>query len=57
MAAEAVLTMVSAGVSTGMVMAQPGSGLSNGQVLPGSVEVTKLTISLPPVSGLRTVTE
>ena len=49
--------MVRAGVSTGIVTVQPGLGLSNGQVLPGSVEVTKLTISLPPVSGLRTVTE
>ena len=52
----AVLVMVRAGIRSVTVAVQAGAGLSDGQVLPGSVEVTKLTRRLSPVSGFLTVT-
>ena len=52
----AVLTMVSAGVSTGTVRLQPALELAGGQLLPGSVEAATVARLLSPVSGLFTVT-
>ena len=40
-----------------MAREQPGLVVLGGQVLPVVVEVTVLIISLPPLSGLCTVTE
>ena len=48
-------TLVSSGVSTGMVRLQPVPVA--GQLLPAAAEVSVLTISLSPVSGLLTVSE
>ena len=53
----AVLTIVSAGVSTGIVTWHEPLVVPGGQVDPAAEEVTVLTSSLPPVSGLSTVTE
>ena len=55
-AVVAVLVILRAGIRSVTVAVQPGAGLSDGQVLPGSVEVTKLTRRLSPGSGLLTVT-
>ena len=52
----AVLTMVSAGVSTGTVRLHPALEPPGGQLLPGSVEAATVARLLPPVSGLSTVT-
>ena len=56
-AALAVVTMVSAGVRTGMVVLQGGPVLPVGQLLPGASEVLMSVRTWSPVSGLFTVTE
>ena len=53
----AVLTIVSAGVRTATVTWQGELVVPGGQVDPTADEATVLTRSLPPVSGLLTVTE
>ena len=54
---EAVLAMVRAGIRSVTVAVHAGSVPPGGQLLPWVVEVTVLTRSLSPVSGLLTVTE
>ena len=49
--------MVSAPPMTGTVRPQGDPVLPAGQVLPGSAEAAVLARTLPPVSGLSTVTE
>ena len=53
----AVLTIVSPGVSTGTVTWQGEVVVPGGHDDPAAEELTVLTRSLPPVSGLLTVTE
>ncbi len=53
----AVLTIVSPGVSTGTVTWQGALVVPGGHDDPAAEEVTVLTRSLSPVSGLSTVTE
>ena len=53
----AVLTIVSPGVSTGTVTWQGALVVPGGHDDPTADEATVLTRSLPPVSGLLTVTE
>ena len=55
-AAPAVLTMVSAGVSTGTVLAR-AAVVPGGQVEPAAAEVAVMMTSLSPVSGSWTVTD
>ena len=55
-AALAVVTMVSAGVSTVTLTEQRGSVLPDGQLLPAAVVDNVLAMTLLPVSGLLTVT-
>ena len=56
-AALAVLTIVSAGVSTGTVTWHGALVVPGGHVDPAAEEATVLMSTLPPVSGLSTVTE
>ena len=49
--------MVRPGVSPAIVTVQPGLWPPGGQVLPTVAEVTAVTSTLSPVSGLFTVTE
>jgi hypothetical protein len=49
--------MVSAPPMTGTATPQGDPVLPAGQVLPGSAEAAALDRTLPPVSGLSTVTE
>ena len=53
----AVLTIVSAGVSTGRLTWHGALVVPGGHDDPAAEEVTVLTGSLSPVSGLSTVTE
>ena len=53
----AVLVMVRAGVSTATVAVQAAFPLPAGQLLPAAAETAVLVMTLPPVSGLSTVTE
>ena len=53
--AFAVVTMVSAGISTATLTEQRGSVLPDGQLLPGAAVVTVPASTLFPVSGLFTV--
>ena len=46
-----------AGVRTTTVLRQAGFPLDTGQVLPTSVELTVLTITLSPAAGLSAVRE
>ena len=56
-AALAVLTIVSAGVSTGISTWQAALVAPGGHDDPTAEEATVLMMTLPPVSGLFTVTE
>ena len=53
----AVLTIVSAGVSTSVIAVQAGSVPPVGQLLPGAADTAVAVRTLVPVSGLLTVTE
>ena len=55
LAVAAVLTMVSAGVSTGTTSWQGLLVVPGGQLDPAAAEATVVMTSLPPVSGLFTV--
>ena len=55
LAVAAVLTMVSAGVSTGTISWQGLLVVPGGQLDPAAAEATVVMTSLSPVSGLFTV--